>query len=283
MKIGCSTVVFRRYRLEVALERIHRAGYRYVEVEGNAPYCDHVRTREDDPVTFRDRVLGFGFISITCLGSHRELISEETAEEDIRHSLEFAAGAGVPVVATGEGHLPDGMSIEEALDILRPKFERLVSVAERCKVYLAIEPHGSLSLSPGGLEKIISLAPSPWLTINYDTANPRRAAYVGISRDAFEWKSDKAGGGDEVAMLDPVVDKVSHVHIKDVVGRNAVVLGRGEVRLQELVMMLNQAGYKGALSYETEGAQDANESQRMAEESLVYTRGLLERLSIEFD
>jgi sugar phosphate isomerase/epimerase len=283
MKIGCNTVVFRRYSLDVALERIHRAGYRYVEVEGNAPYCDHVRTKEDDPAKFRDRILGFGFISITCLGSHRELISEEKAEEDIRYSLEFAAEAGIPVVATGEGRLPDGMSIGEALDILRPKFERLVSVAERCKVYLAIEPHGSLSLSPGGLGKIISLAPSPWLTINYDTANPRRAAYVGISGDAYEWKSDTSERGDELAVLEPVVDKVSHVHVKDVVGRNAVVLGQGEVRLRELVMMLNQAGYNGTLSYETEGAQDADESQLMARESLVYTRGLLESLNIMID
>jgi sugar phosphate isomerase/epimerase len=283
MKIGCSTVVFRRYRLEVALERIYRAGYRYVEVEGNAPYCDHVRTKEDDPAKFRDRILDFGFISITCLGSHRELISEEKAEEDIRHSLEFAAEAGIPVVASGEGRMPDGMSIGKALDILRPKFERLVSVAEKCRVFLAIEPHGSLSLSPGGLKKIISLAPSPWLTINYDTANPRRAAYVGISGNAYEWKSDTSERGDEVAVLEPVVDRVSHVHIKDIVSRNAVVLGMGEIRLSELLMMLNQAGYKGALSYETEGAQDADESKRMAEESLVYTRGLLESLNISID
>jgi sugar phosphate isomerase/epimerase len=106
---------------------------------------------------------------------------------------------------------------------------------------------------------------------------------VGISGDAYEWKSDTSERGDEVAVLEPVVDKVSHVHIKDVVGRNAVVLGRGEVRLRELLMMLNQAEYKGALSYETEGAQDADESQRMAEESLVYTRGLLKSLNISID
>jgi sugar phosphate isomerase/epimerase len=106
---------------------------------------------------------------------------------------------------------------------------------------------------------------------------------VGISGDAYEWKSDTSERGDELAVLEPVVDKVSHVHVKDVVGRNAVVLGQGEVRLRELVMMLNQAGYNGTLSYETEGAQDADESQRMARESLVYTRALLESLNIMID
>ena len=98
---------------------------------------------------------------MSCIGSHRELISEETAEEDLRHSLEFCAAAGVPVVASGEGRLPEGMKVEEALKIIKPKLERLGQVAEKCKVYLAIEPHGSVSLSPGGLAKILAQAPQP--------------------------------------------------------------------------------------------------------------------------
>ncbi|OGP60558.1 MAG: hypothetical protein A2V67_15230 [Deltaproteobacteria bacterium RBG_13_61_14] len=283
MKIGCNTVAFRKYSLDVALERIARAGYKYVEVEANLSWCDHVRTDRHDPIQFRDRVLGHGLFAISCIGSHRELISESSAEDDLRHSLEFAAAAGVPVVATGEGRLPAGMSEAEALNILKPKLERLAQTAEKCKVYLAIEPHGSLSLSPGGLSKILALAPSPWLGVNFDTANPHRGDYVGTTHKGFEWKLDQAERGDELAVLRPVAGKVRHVHCKDVVGRNAVILGRGEVKLKEEVEILRQAGYDGVLSYETEGWEEAEESQKMIIESLAWSKQLLKDLGIKIE
>jgi sugar phosphate isomerase/epimerase len=283
MKIGCNTVAFRQYSLDFALERIARAGYKYVEVEANLSWCDHVRTDQHDPIQFRDRVLGHGLFAISCIGSHRELISESSAEDDLRHSLEFAAAAGVPVVATGEGRLPQGMSEAEALNILKPKLERLAQTAEKCRVYLAIEPHGSLSLAPGGLSKILALAPSPWLAVNFDTANPHRGDYVGTTHKGFEWKLDQAGRGDELAVLRPVAGKVRHVHWKDVVGRNAVILGRGEVKLKEEVEILRGAGYDGVLSYETEGWEEAEESQKMIIESLAWSKKLLQDLGIKIE
>jgi sugar phosphate isomerase/epimerase len=283
IRLGCNTVAFRKYDLGFALERIARAEYKYVEVEANLSWCDHVRTDRDDPVKFRDKIVDAGLADITCIGSHRELITEPTAEDDLRHSLEFAAGAGAPVVATGEGRLPEGMTPEKALDILKPKLERLVEVAEKNRVYLAMEPHGSLSLSPGGLEKILALSPSPWLAVNFDTANPHRGDYVGTTHKGFEWKLDQAARGDELAVLRPVADRVVHVHWKDVKGRDAVVLGRGEVKLKEELEILVAAGYDGALSYETEGWEEADESQKMIEQSLAFTKMLLEETGIGYD
>lgn len=282
MKIGCNTVAFRKSSLDFALERIARAGYKYLEVEANMSWCDHVRTNEHDPVKFRDKVKGFGFDGVSCIGSHRELISESTAEEDIRHSLEFCAAAGVPVVATGEGRLPEGMTVAQALEVLRPKLERLVQVAEKCRVYLGMEPHGSLSLSPGGLSKILALAPSKWLGVNFDTANPHRGDYVGTTKKGFEWKLDQAAKGDEIACLTPVASKVVHVHWKDVVGRNAVILGKGEVKLREELEIMRKAGYDGVLSYETEGWEEPDESQKMIEESLNFTKNMLKEMGIKF-
>jgi len=187
------------------------------------------------------------------------------------------------VVATGEGRLPEGISQTDALDILKPKLERLVEVADKCKVYLAMEPHGSLSLSPGGLEKILALAPSPWLVVNFDTANPHRGDYVGTTHDGFEWKLDEAARGDELAVLRPVAKQVKHVHWKDVVGREAVTLGTGNVKLKEELMILREAGYDGVLSYETEGWEEPDESQKMIEASLKNTEDLLRELGIEID
>ena len=281
MKIGCNTVAFRKYGLDFAVDRIARAGYTCVEVEGNLSWCDHVRTDQDDPVKFREQILAAGLTDISCIGSHRELITEATAEEDLRHSLEFAAAAGVPVVATGEGRLPEGMTQEEALEILKPKLERLAEVAEQCRVFLGMEPHGSLSLSPGGLKKILALAPSPWLAVNFDTANPHRGDYVGTTHEGFEWKLDEAARGDELAVLQPVAHKIRHVHWKDVVGRDAVILGTGDVKLREELIVMRDAGYDGVLSYETEGWEEPDESQKMIEQSLTNTKNLLRELDID--
>jgi sugar phosphate isomerase/epimerase len=282
MKLGCNTVAFRRNSLEFALERIARAGYRFVEVEANLSWCDHVRPPEHDPVKFRDTVAGFG-LSLTCLGSHRELLTDPAAEDDLRLALEFCQGARVPVVATGEGRLPAGMSVEAALALLQPKLERLAQVAEKVQVHLALEPHGSLSLSPGGLSRLLALAPSPWLGVNFDTANPRRGDYVGTTRQGFEWKLDESKKGDELAVLRPVADRVVHVHWKDVVGRNAVTLGAGEVRLEEELQILVAAGYDGALSYETEGWEEPDDSQKMIEASLWWTKGLLKKMGLKYE
>jgi sugar phosphate isomerase/epimerase len=283
MKLGCNTVAFRKASLEFALERIARAGYKYVEVEANMSWCDHLRTDRDDPLKFRDKIKSFGFKGCSCIGSHRELISEPTAEQDLCHALEFCAAAGVPVVATGEGRLEQGMTVDQALEILKPKLERLAQAAEKCKVYLAMEPHGSISLSPGGLSKILALAPSKWLAVNFDTANPHRGDYVGTTSKGFEWKLDQAARGDELACLRPVAKQVRHVHWKDVVGRNAVVAGKGEVRLKEELLILKDAGYDGVLSYETEGWEEPEQSQSMIEQSLAWSRNLLRELKINFE
>ncbi len=283
MKIGCNTVDFRKYDVDTAMERIARAGYRYVEVEGNLAWCAHVDTWKDDPAKFSEKVNSHGFVGCSCIGSHRELITEDTAVKDIVRSLEFAAEAGVPVVATGEGRMPEGMRVEEALEILKPKFEELAEAAERVRVHLCIEPHGSLSLSPGGLGRLINLAGPEWIGVNFDTANPKRGDYVGTTREGFAWKLDRAAAGDEVEVLRPVVDRVLHVHLKDVVGREAVVIGKGEVRIKEILAMLRDAGFDGVLSYETEGAQEADEAQEMIEESLKFTTGLLNELGIKID
>ncbi len=283
MRIGCNAVAFRKQPLEYALERIACAGYKWVELEANLSWCDHVRIDRDDPLTVRRTVLEAGILGITCIGTHRGLLTESTAEEDIRHALEFAQAAGVPVIATGEGRLPHGMSVEKDGEILRPTLERLVEVAEKCGVYLAMEPHGSISLQPGGLSKILELAPSAWLAVNFDTANPHRGDYVGTTHRGFEWKLDETARGDELAVLQPIADRVVHVHWKDVVGRSAVVIGQGDVKLRALLAVVQKAGHDGVLSYETEGWEDAEQAQRMIQASLDATKRMLDEEGILYE
>jgi len=279
MKIGCNTVDFRKHPFEKALRWIADAGYEYVEVEANLSWCDHADPYRDDPIKFREKVAGFGFKGISGLGSHRELITDEQGVKDLEHAIPWCKAAAIPVVLTGEGRLPEGMTEEEALKILKGRLERLVAVAERNQVYLAMEPHGTISLKPGGLPKILSQVQSPWLGVNFDTANPHRGTYVGTTRAGFEWKLSEKSLANEVIVLEPVAHLVRHVHIKDVVGKEAVTLGKGEVNLKECLRILKQKGFTGVLSYETEGNQSEEETKRMIAESRKFMMDALKELS----
>jgi sugar phosphate isomerase/epimerase len=130
MKIGCNTVDFRKYPLEKALEWIAKAGYEYVEIEANLSWCDHADPYRDDPVQFKEKIARFGFKGISGLGNHRELISDEQGAKDIEHAIPWAKAAGIPVVLTGEGRLPEGMGEDEALRILKGHLEKLAEVAQ---------------------------------------------------------------------------------------------------------------------------------------------------------
>ena len=264
MKIGCNTVAFRKNPLEFALERISTAGYEYVEVEANLSWCPHADPWTDDPIKFKEKITSFGFKGVSAIGSHRELITSEQGVKDILQALKWSKDAGVPVVLTGEGRLGTNMTKEEALPILKDRLAEIAEVAEKNRVYLALEDHGSISLaSLEGLPALISLVMSDWIGVNFDTANIHRGDYVGTDRGGYEWKLGQIAGHSETELLRRVVDRVKHLHIKDVTGRDAVTLGKGDIDLPGCIKILKEANFDGVLSYETEGMQDPEESQEM--------------------
>jgi sugar phosphate isomerase/epimerase len=263
MEIGCNTVAFRKYPLDYALERIKTAGYRYVEVEANLSWCPHADPWKDDPLKFKEKIKSYGFAGVSAIGSHRELITSEEGVRDIAQSLAWCCEAGVPVVLTGEGRKPAEMSVAEALSILKERLAHLGEVAEKNHVYLALEDHGSLSLTPNGLPEILALVKTEWIGVNFDTANIHRGDYVGTDRGGYEWKLGAATSYSETELLNKVAKRVKHTHIKDVIGRDAVTLGKGDIDLQGCINILKEAEYEGVLSYETEGMQEPEESQSM--------------------
>jgi len=277
MKVGCGTVNFRKRPLKEAMERIRRAGYEYVEPQATAPFCPHVDPWNDDPREFRQLVRAFGFQGASALWApHGAMIPDAKCVDGITRAIRWAKEAGIPVVNAGDGRKPDGMSEADALRLLGDRLAAILEVAAECRVYLAIEPHGTFSLTADGLLKIMDLSDSPWLRINYDSANVHRATYVETVAGAYSW-TPFGKRQDEVATLEAVVDRVVHFHVKDVVGAKCVALGEGEVDLLGCLRVLKKHGYKGVLSLETEGELEPEPGQRLIETSRAYlTRSLAE-------
>jgi sugar phosphate isomerase/epimerase len=270
MKIACSTVNFRTLSLREAMARIRRAGYEYFEPQATGSWCPHIDVGKDDPQAFRRLVQEFGFKGATGMWTlHGAIVGDPESIKGISQSIRWAKEAGIPVVNAGDGVKPNSMSEADALAILRDRLGKILEVAERCQVYLAIEPHGTFSLTADGLRELMGLTTSKWLGINYDTANVHRTTYAKASPGAYSYQLF-GKRQDEVATLRAVVDRVVHVHLKDVVGARCTALGDGTVNVAGCLRVLRQHKYQGVISLETEGEYKPEEMQRLIERSRAY-------------
>ncbi len=279
MILACGTVLFRKYPLQQALEWIKNAGFDYVEPQATGPFCPHVDVDKDDPAKFASLIRDMGFKGATALwASHGAILADPLAVEYGKKCVEWAAAAGIPGINLGDGFKPNDMSDDDALKLLEESLSAILDVAAKCKTYVAIEPHGTYSLSEEGLKKLLSLSKSPWLGINYDTANIHRASYVETVNGVYLWRST-GEKSDEVKVLKSIVDKVVHVHVKDVLESDCVSLGKGEVNVKGCIEVLHAAGYQGALSLETEGNESLESTRAMISQSKRYLQKTLQALS----
>lgn len=276
MKIGCGTVLWRCFPLERALEAMRNIGFEYFETQAVGAWCPHVNVERDDPEVLVRLKNKYGFKGITGLWSRGgNIISNPRAVELGIRSVQWAAAAGIPVLHTGDGHKPKELSEEDAFKVLEDKLSPILAEAQKCGVTVAIEPHGTFSLTLEGLQRILSLGTPDVLGINYDGCNIRRAGYVESGNTSSGWQSGEQGS-DELAVLQKITDRVVHVHIKDINSASqCVAAGDGIVNIRGCVEHLKTVGYDGVLSLETEGDEDFDRVVALARKSFDYMQTLL--------
>lgn len=254
IKIGCSTVVFRREPLEKALYAIRNAGFEYCETQSTAPFCPHVDVFKDDPISFSDRIKSEGFLGVTALWMpDGQLLTNEKSVDSAVRAIEWAGAAGIGVVNTGDGFKTPNFTDKAAMGLLRRRLSIILEEAAKNGVYLAIEPHGTYSLTSEGLKRLLSLVDSPWLGVNFDAANICRAGYVETKDGAADFRETE-NKENELDVLESVAERVVHYHVKDIDSdRKCVALGEGEVKNAECIRLLKRCDYIGAYSLETEG------------------------------
>ncbi len=270
MKLGCGTVLFRQYDLQRALGAIREIGYEYFETQAVGPWCPHVDVYKDDPVKLTELKNKFGFKGITGLWSlDGNIISNPKAVESGIRSIEFASEAGIPVLHTGDGHKPEGMTDEYAFKVFEEKMLKILEVAKKKGVKVAIEPHGSFSLTKDGLLKILSISTPDVLGVNYDACNIFRAGYVESGLGKSGYKSTGTNGN-EVEVLTAVSDRVFHMHAKDInASGDCVAIGEGLVDVKNCVKHLKNINYNGVISLETEGNNTFEEAVDLAKKSYI--------------
>ena len=271
MKIGCGTVLFRKFDLEKSLAAIREIGFEYFETQAVGPWCPHVNVEADDPENLVKLKNKYGFKEITGLWSlNGNIIANENAVASGIRSIEWAAAAGIPVLHTGDGKKPKEMSDEDAFKVLEEKLSLILEAAKKNGVKVAIEPHGTFSLTGNGLKRILSIGTPDVLGINYDACNIFRAGYVESGNNKSGYKTE-GNGEDEVKVLGDVLDRVVHCHAKDInAEKQCVAVGDGIVNVKGCVELLKKSGYSGVVSVETEGGDDFEGIVALAARSYAY-------------
>jgi sugar phosphate isomerase/epimerase len=246
---------------ETGVQRAAEMGYEYVEpmvhtgreLLSEAGYF-HSFSMERDPLEMKE-ILDRYSVKASGLSSHTPLMRPEIGVPYLQKAIRLAAAIGAPVVNTDEGIRPDWLSDEECFQIMKYTLTVVLQSAERYGVYIGIEPHQSISKTTSGLLRIATLVDSPMLKVNYDTGN----AYL--------------AGEDPYEGLAAVVDRVVHVHAKDIsithseAERGKVTgtpvgcaCGDGVVDWRKVAAILKSAGFNGVLSVECGTPEQAERS-----------------------
>ncbi len=277
MKIGFHTDAFNStyFSFEKCLEWARKSGVHFIEcglIDGvswahGLGYFPHIALYED-PVLLRRKMEKYG-VRFSQVDAAYPLSGKDGPLRGVPYvmkSIAWAEQAGSPCVDTTDGmHAPEGLSDQEALDLMKREYEQIIEVAEAHKIIVNIEPHGYFTTKPQMMEKMLAFVDSPWLRLNMDTGN----TYI--------------AGQDPIAFLKRFIKTVSHVHVKDVseslakvarggmtgiaVSHCAIGDGVNADNIRKCLLLLKEAGYNGVLSMECEGA-----GGPMIEKSLKWLR-----------
>jgi sugar phosphate isomerase/epimerase len=158
----------------------------------------HSFSMEEDTLLMKEICDRYG-VEVSSLSGHSPLMKPEAAVPRLTRAIVLAGAVGARCVNTDEMVKPDWMDDKQAHDVMRYTLQKAALVAARHNVYVCIEPHGIYTKTAEGLLRIVNLVPSPWVQVNWDTGN----AYLAGVEDPYEG-------------LERVVDRVFHVHAKDI-------------------------------------------------------------------
>ncbi len=241
-------------------------------------YQPHVALYED-PALLRRKMDGYG-VELSQIDAAFPLSGKDGGYRGVPYvmnAIRWAKLAGCPRVATTDGlHKPEGLDDDEAMGLMKRSYEQILEVAEAHEIVVTVEVHGYFTTNPDMMARMFAFSDSPYLRMNMDTGNTFIA------------------GQDPVAFLKRFIDRVDHVHVKDVseslaaavrgdqtgiaVSQCAIGDGANADNIKTCLGMLRDHGYTGTLSMECEG-----DGGPMIEKSLAWVRATMAELGIPED
>lgn len=285
MKIGFHTDAFNSsaFSFEKALAWAQANDVHYIEpgvIDGvswihGLGYFPHVALYED-PVQLKRKMEGYGvqFSQVDAAYPMSGKCGPSRGLPYVLKTIPWAALAGCERVATTDGlSKPEGLTDAEAMAHMKSSYQQIVETAEAHDITVTFEVHGYFTTNPDRLEEMLNFVDSPKLRLNFDTGNTFIA------------------GEDPVEFCRRFLDKIAHVHVKDVsasmaeamrgkdtgiaISHCAIGDGVNADNIKTCLSMLHEHGFDGVLSMECEG-----QGGPMIEKSLRWLRGTLQELGI---
>jgi inosose dehydratase len=239
-------------------------------------YFPHISLTED-PVMLRNKMLSYG-VQFSQIDAAYPLSGKDGPHLGVPYvlkSISWAKLAGCPNIATTDGLLkPEGLNDDEALEQMKRSYGTIIEAAEANEITINIEIHGYFTTNPDMIEKMLAFGKSDYFGLNFDTGN----SFI--------------SGQNPVTFCRRFLDRVNHVHIKDVskslaaaargndtgIGISHCAIGDGvnADNIREILIMLRDYGYEGVLSLECEG-----QGGPLIEKSLSWLRSTLTELNIK--
>lgn len=246
---------------EWGMEKAADMGYRYVEpmvhwgreLLSAAGYY-HTISMLDDPLRIRDSAERHG-LEISALSAHSPLCRPDVSGDYLKQAVRFASECGSPVIVTDDGpSRPAWATADEHHVLMKYTLGEVTAMAERRRVVVGLETHAEYTSNPAALDRTYHLVDSPALAVNFDTGN----SYLS-GNDPHEW-------------LDQIIDRVVHVHAKDiskedsarhrgnVFGMLGCACGDGVIDWERIIETCRKAPRDIVMSIECASVEDAERS-----------------------
>jgi D-psicose/D-tagatose/L-ribulose 3-epimerase len=271
-QLSCSTIAFRQYSLNAALQAIAELGFEQADIGVMGGYCPHYNAftaGRNEELEFIRTIAASGLKVRTftaTIGNFNDPSGDiESFLKAARHTLAVAAAVGASGVNVNNGLYRDRTAYPLIDDIHTVgKYLRIVAEeAGQSGLVLLIEaPHkGNLIRNA---DEAVLLAE----TINHENI-----------KLVFDTNHHHASGWGIADAARTAGRKIGLVHLRDAVGRsNAYPLGSGEIDFVGMFNILQETGYSGDYSLEfTDAGRTVDEIKQVIQESVSYLETLNDR------
>lgn len=258
--VGVSTNTYHGFTLEEALKGIANAGFKTVELTGVTGWTEHVTAamseKELDNVK---KLLHTYHLEPVGLSGHCNLMDSQRLS-DFKANMELAAKLGCSYIVSSTGEAHNSKNEDTKDEQLVANLRTLLPLCAKLDLTLVLETHGEHATGKQ-LKRIVDMVDSPYLRINYDTAN---VLFYGKQTPEEDIKN--------------CAEAVAYVHLKDKGGESSEwdfpAPGQGWLKLEETLRYLDSQGFEGPISVEIEFTQEFTMRDKKPEDLPVVDKAV---------
>jgi sugar phosphate isomerase/epimerase len=224
--------------LAETIEVARRYGYDGIEprLDSGHAHGIEVATARQQREAIRDQMADSG-IELACLATSITYADPAKSDEMIRQTIEridLAGDLGVPAIRVFGGKIPEGISREQAIDLLVHSLSGVAGHAAEREVTVCIETHDDWC-DPAHIAAVLERVSHPAIAANWDIMHPVRA-----------------GGATMDSAFEALKPWIRHLHIHD--GSKSapglLPIGTGDIDHRRALELLKTTEYDGFISGE---------------------------------